>query len=184
VDTSTLDRVGLLGRFPAARAALPAGGDPVVATASLMCDHMMAFEFIAQGMISPGTHVPRDATSLADGAAAALPHRKLQPGAYPQQWTCDGPLEMGPVWHPLWDRCVAEYNAGVEKLGGRSVLGYLFSRFGSDCGRIMTGMHDARVSWGTYQVVTPPPSRALHASSALRRAVIPLASSSHVARPG
>ena len=31
------------------------------------------------------------------------------------------------------------------------VLGYLFSRLGSDCGRIMKGMHDARVSWGTYQ---------------------------------
>ena len=112
LDAGGLDRAALLGCFPAARAALPAGGDPVVGTASLMCDHMMASEFIAQGMMAPGTHglefdVPRDATSLADGAAAALPHSKLEPGAYPQQWTCEGPQAMGPAWHPLWDRCVA-----------------------------------------------------------------------------
>lgn len=46
LDTAALDTRELLAAFPPARLALPTAGDPVVSTATLMCDHMLAFEYV------------------------------------------------------------------------------------------------------------------------------------------
>eukprot|EP00930_Biecheleria_cincta_P047396 TRINITY_DN32849_c0_g1_i1.p1 TRINITY_DN32849_c0_g1~~TRINITY_DN32849_c0_g1_i1.p1 ORF type:complete len:627 (+),score=110.64 TRINITY_DN32849_c0_g1_i1:53-1933(+) len=156
VDTSALVKDQIAAHFPPARRGLPAGGDIVVSTAALFTDQMMALEFVANGLMEPGTlglefNVPRDATVLCDGKSTALPYRKLEEGSYPMQWSRDGSKQMSEQWQCLWDTYVRQYNECLEKAGPKSVLGYLFSRIGNDCGRIMKGMHDARVSWGTYQ---------------------------------
>lgn len=44
LDTTTLDAKALIAEFPPARTALHSIGDPIVSTATLMCDHMLAFE--------------------------------------------------------------------------------------------------------------------------------------------
>jgi hypothetical protein len=84
--------------------------------------------YASLGMLEPGTHgldfaVPRDRTSLADGAGVTLPHRPLQAGVYPMQWTQAGAKEMEPRWWPLWDTCVAEYNAALAEVEGQSAIG-------------------------------------------------------------
>jgi len=156
LDVDAMDEAVLRDALPEARRALPGLSDPVVATATLMTDHMLAFEFASSGILPPGSrgldfNVPRDATVMADGSKVALPHNRLEVGTYPQQWTADGPTEMAARWRPLWDACVTEYNDALEVVGDRSVLGYLFSRLGRDCGRVLKGLHSARISWGTYQ---------------------------------
>mmetsp|Transcript_21614 Transcript_21614/g.40034 ORF Transcript_21614/g.40034 Transcript_21614/m.40034 type:complete len:702 (+) Transcript_21614:50-2155(+) len=156
LNTAMLRTDALLALFPAARTSLDAGGDPVVSTAALMSDHMMALEMVAAGVLEPGAQglsfdVPRDGTVLAPRANTVLPYRRLEPGVYPLQWTREGSREMSPEWRELWDQCAMEYNKCLEACVDESVLGYLFSRLGNDCGKIMRGMHDARVSWGTYQ---------------------------------
>jgi hypothetical protein len=157
LDVSRLEEDQLSSFFTESRRGLNCPKeDIVVTTAALMTDHMMALEFIAQGAMEPGTHglefdVPRDTTVLTDGMTVPLPHKQMEEGVYPQQWTQDGAKDMGSEWQPMWDKCVKEYNSAVERLGDRCVLAYLFSRLGNDAGRIMRGMHEASVSWGTYQ---------------------------------
>lgn len=156
VDASVLVKDEMSSYFPPARRELPAGGDLVVSTAAFFTDQMMALEFVANGLMEPGTlglefNVPRDATTLCDGKDTTLPYRKLEEGSYPMQWTRDGPKQMNEQWQCLWDTCVRQYNECLGRVGKKSVLGYLFSRIGNDCGKILKGMHDARVSWGTYQ---------------------------------
>lgn len=81
LDTAVLRTDTLLDSFPAARLTLSAGGDPVVSTAALMSDHMMALEMIAAGVLDAGAQglsfdVPRDGTVLAPGAKIELPYKK------------------------------------------------------------------------------------------------------------
>jgi len=156
LDESRMQTSELKSIFPKKRLELESGSDPVVTTAALMTDHMLAVEMSAANLLPPGQSglsfdVPRDATVLADGAAASLPHRKLSVGDYPQQWERGGSKPMDASWRRLWDALVSEYNRKLPNVGTKSVLGYLYSRLGSDCGKIMRGMHDMRVSWGTYQ---------------------------------
>eukprot|EP00971_Amphidinium_carterae_P210406 4174820-Amphidinium_carterae.2 len=77
-------------------------------------------------------------------------------GSYPQQWTRDGPSEMRVEWRALWtstcetlaDQLQALQN---ENLTCSSILGYLFSRIGVECGTFIRELHKLDVSWGTYQ---------------------------------
>ena len=51
LDMDALDPAALLSQFPPARQGLGATPpDPIVSTATLMCDHMLAFEFEVSGV--------------------------------------------------------------------------------------------------------------------------------------
>ena len=60
---------------------------------------------------------------------------------------------MLPAWTELWTRCSAELADALSKLspGCSSVLVYLYSRIGADAGACIRGLHNAGMSWGTYQ---------------------------------
>jgi hypothetical protein len=49
--------------------------------------------------------------------------------------------------------CPAPHALGSIRESGKqvSVLGYLFSRLGFECGRFLRELHALRISWGTYQ---------------------------------
>jgi len=156
LQTESLNLVELMKSFPKARLSLKSAGDPVVSTAQLMSDHMIAVELQANNLIPSDTYgvsfnVKRDDSLFAAGATVLLPHKILERNVYPLQWTRNGSKIMGARWRRKWDKLICEYNNILPKAKGRSVLGYLFSRLGSDCGRIIRGMHDLNVSWGTYQ---------------------------------
>jgi len=97
---------------------------------------------------------------------------------FPQQWTREGPKEMTEEWKLRWTRECEHFQSLLiviqsKRLKGRedssngaqnpptslsspgtptsNVLAYLFSRTGYDAGKILRGMHQHRVSWGTYQ---------------------------------
>lgn len=124
-----------------------------------MSDHMLGVEYASCGVMEPGTkglswNMPRDASTLVDGHAIEVVMNVLDPHDYPNQWTEDGPRPMAQEWKSLWTQTCEEFNHLAK--GGKAgfALGYLYSRLGNDCGRIIRLMHDDRVSWGTYQVVT------------------------------
>lgn len=131
--------------------------DPVVTTAQFMSDHMLGVEMAAAGVMAADCKglswdMPRDKTTMADGTGLELPLKPLNVDELPEQWTGDGPRPMADDWIPLWKQYASEYNALLESCPNSSkVLGYLFSRFGNDSGRILRAMHDVRISWGTYQ---------------------------------
>lgn len=154
--TESLNIVELMKSFPEKRLKLNSADDPVVSTAALMSDHMIAVELQANDLVPDGTHgvsfdVKRDDDLFAAGATIALPLKSLEKNDYPAQWTRDGSKPMGKRWRRKWNELVCEYNSLLPLAQGRSVLGYLYSRLGSDCGRIIREMHDLNVSWGTYQ---------------------------------
>ena len=156
LKTESLNLVELMKSFPKTRLNLNSADDPVVSTAALMSDHMIAVELHANNLVPDGTHgvsfnVKRDDSLFAAGATIALPHRSLKRNDYPAQWTRNGSKSMGKRWRRKWNELVSEYNSLLPLAKGRSVLGYLYSRLGSDCGRIIREMHDLNVSWGTYQ---------------------------------
>jgi len=132
-------------------------GIPIVETDAFMTDHMLGIEFAAQGILPPDVHgldfqdTPRDETSLANGARFRLPQRAPTPGEYPRQWTVEASKEMGPEWRHLWDQTRGELEKELLSLEGSSVLGYLFSRIGHDCGVFLRALHKMNISWGTYQ---------------------------------
>ena len=142
--------------FPEARLSLKSAGDPIVSTSALMSDHMIAVELQANNLISSDVHgvsfnVKRDDSVFSPGGFVSIPHQALKENVYPLQWTRNGPKPMGMSWKRKWNQLVCQYNSLLPLARGRSVLGYLYSRIGSDCGRIIRGMHDLKVSWGTYQ---------------------------------
>jgi len=122
-----------------------------------------------------GDRIVFDADKLAhlNQPAVSLPERAPPTGsahAYPEQWTNEGARPMSERWKPLWDATVLDLANGLASIAQRRaqasdgqpagaaaatsctcVLGYLYSRLGRDCGRILRAMHDERVSWGTYQ---------------------------------
>merc|ERR1712224_1147483 len=122
-----------------------------------MGDYMRGTEMVASGIMPEGTmglsfpETPRDETTIADATGVELPQTSPEVGNYLQQWTQAGPQDMDPRWHKLWDSITAELREALAKLGGKSVLGYLFSRIGNDCGRYLAALHKMRISWGTYQ---------------------------------
>lgn len=156
LDSKALAVEELASYFPLARRELTAGDDFVVPTADFMTDHMMAVEMVVQGILPSRCQglsfdVPRNTSTLGTAISLDFPHRQLTPGSYPRQYSNAGPHEMAVEWRPLWDRTCEELNTLLSRPGGKKVLGYLFSRLGADCGLIMRTMHDARISWGTYQ---------------------------------
>jgi hypothetical protein len=156
LKTESLNLVELMKSFPKTRLNLNSADDPVVSTAALMSDHMIAVELHANNLVPDGTHgvsfnVKRDDSLFAAGATIGLPHQSLKRYDYPAQWTRNGSKPMGKRWRRKWNELVCEYNSLLPLAKGRSVLGYLYSRLGSDCGRIIREMHDLNVSWGTYQ---------------------------------
>jgi len=156
VDASALDVDALKTLFVEPRRN-DAGDDPVASTAQFMSDHMLGVEMAASGVMPAGCKgltwdMPRDKSTLVDGASVDLPLKKISVDELPLQWTGDGTQEMAAEWVPLWKQYATEYNALLDSCSNSGkVLGYLFSRFGNDAGRIMRAMHDVRVSWGTYQ---------------------------------
>jgi hypothetical protein len=64
---------------------------------------------------------------------------------------------MDPQWHVQWEAICIRLQQTLLQVGksddasAGDALSYLFSRIGYDCGRVMVGLHSARVSWGTYQ---------------------------------
>eukprot|EP01062_Namystynia_karyoxenos_P066612 TRINITY_DN60520_c0_g1_i1.p1 TRINITY_DN60520_c0_g1~~TRINITY_DN60520_c0_g1_i1.p1 ORF type:complete len:634 (+),score=165.45 TRINITY_DN60520_c0_g1_i1:93-1994(+) len=145
VDESRLDVSALMERFPQGRPGRDQL-DTLVDTAALMTDRMMAFE------MDLGTHgltwgdIPRDETCLADIAKHPLPLRA--PTAVPSQWTEQGERPMSTRWLPAWRAACHRVAAGA---GNGHALAYLYSRCGVECGELLRLMHQARVSWGTYQ---------------------------------
>lgn len=156
LEEGQLDLETLKNAFPEPRRDI---GTP--STDAFLTDHMLATEMIMQGFMDPASHgldfnIPRDETSLAAGHSLFLPHKAPAPGQYPVQWMRgDQPnKDMDPRWHALWDQTVVDLAAYLnsQKRGdATSVLGYLFSRIGNDCGRFLAALHRMRISWGTYQ---------------------------------
>ncbi len=115
---------------------------------------------------------PRDHSTLSCALRWRLPEQSPSASSPPQQWSRDGAADMAPRWRALWAATCAALDEQlrsiracdelqrslVEDVGARDgdgvsgVLAYLYSRLGWECGRALRGMHDQRVSWGTYQV--------------------------------
>lgn len=82
---------------------------------------------------------------------------------YPSQWTREGSKSMGTIWRKIWTKALSEYKENLAEHQvlksdlapsytlASSALAYLYSRTGYDAGRVMSGFHKARTSWGTYQ---------------------------------
>ena len=125
-----------------------------------MTDAMLAFE------LAPGAHglswpdAPRAPALFARARGLGALLRETAPaplGAAPErQWTRAGAAPMGPRWARAWSGACCELRGALDELraAGRaheSVLGYLCERIGHESGALLRAMHDARVSWGTYQ---------------------------------
>ena len=163
----------LLAHFPAARPGRSnAQALRECTTAALVTDHMIAWEMSgcplsdesrSQGLQWP--HLRRDVSTFGTFASYLLP--VVAPVTRPQQWANAGPMDMQDRWFRVWDATcqrlaafLQEQDEGVVEGrdaergygGGSSVLGYLFSRLGYECGRFLGALHRQRISWGTYQV--------------------------------
>ena len=64
-------------------------------------------------------------------------------------------------WHKPWHDTCTELNERLTRIGRtRSVLQYVFSRLGFECGRFARLLHfNCQVSWGTYQDAICHPSQ-------------------------
>jgi hypothetical protein len=148
VDVPALD---LHEAFPPARP-LTDRGVPED-TASLATDHMLSYHFLGKDLSPLDIHsvvrgdafdLPRDGTLFANSLALILPEKA--PDA-------DLPKLADARWETLWkDTCfrLRTRLSGLADQPGSSVLAYLYSRIGVECGEILRAMHDRGVSWGTY----------------------------------
>ena len=92
----------------------------------------------------------RGAAALQDPAAAPPrpPQFQRSKGVL---HTCQA-VDMDAEWAALWQAGTAELAAALAALpGDASALAYLHARLGYDAGCIVKGLHDAGLSWGTYQ---------------------------------
>eukprot|EP00927_Polykrikos_kofoidii_P009836 TRINITY_DN14122_c0_g1_i1.p1 TRINITY_DN14122_c0_g1~~TRINITY_DN14122_c0_g1_i1.p1 ORF type:complete len:601 (-),score=91.54 TRINITY_DN14122_c0_g1_i1:306-2024(-) len=174
VDDGQLCQASLLESFPAGRPRDPTEGHGIAATATLMSDHMLAKMY---GMDEEGLDFkcPRDATVFANALLIELPERAPNPEQLPQQYFrkpggCDGDAtaahegvkDADPRWQRAWTQACEELQEGLRRMkecasgpgrssGSRSILAYLFSRIGFECGRFARELHKTcGVSWGTY----------------------------------
>eukprot|EP00004_Rigifila_ramosa_P008594 TRINITY_DN1984_c0_g2_i2.p1 TRINITY_DN1984_c0_g2~~TRINITY_DN1984_c0_g2_i2.p1 ORF type:complete len:678 (-),score=146.88 TRINITY_DN1984_c0_g2_i2:135-2168(-) len=153
----------------------------VATTAELVTDYMLPVFAARVAADTPGQRgfawpdLPRDETTLADlrrgsrGSAGSGGSGKQErawveraPAAgdgFPFQFTNSGARPMSKGWQGEWAAAAAELASVLEELeeraggagGGESVLAYLFERIGWEAGRMIGAMHQARISWGTYQ---------------------------------
>ena len=172
VDADKLDGQALLDTFPAARPRSSNGN--VVSTSSLMMNLQLGASFrligdrenmtFSQALDCHLDGIRCDGTVLGDfvahsssGAAAnkVIAEAETAPRGddFPRQFTNSGARDMDARWQEVWaDNCSQLENALTRgPRGSSSLLVYLFSRLGFDAGRCTRGLHQQRLSWGTYQ---------------------------------
>jgi hypothetical protein len=166
VDKASIDPESLLSIFPEKRPGRESMTS-LVTTAQLMTSKMMGFTMGMAGHGLEWPDVPRDETCFASALHFDFHETAPDPTVPRSQYTNNldpeigpqndnsGEKAMDPRWLPVWTRACTSLKQKLESLNAKgcstSVLGYLFSRIGYDCGRIMRGLHKNRVSWGTYQ---------------------------------
>jgi hypothetical protein len=136
--------------------------EEIIDTGAFMTDYMLGTslqggERDGRGLMWPST--PRDHTTLAFMGAKdfALPERSPATGVYPPQWTNAGPIAMPSKWQRVWDDTCTRLQGLLDTLRRKTsqdnttVLAYTYSRIGFDAGRVLRGLHQCGLSWGTYQ---------------------------------
>eukprot|EP00039_Didymoeca_costata_P011125 m.153470 g.153470 ORF g.153470 m.153470 type:complete len:298 (-) comp15067_c0_seq3:149-1042(-) len=127
--------------------------ETLVTTAELASTAMMGWEAGLPGHGMEWPEVARDQTCY-----AFLGHStnffEQAPENESMQCTNGGMMPLKNEWKAIWNRICVDLKLNLQDLltkKDRSVLGYLFSRLGYECGEILGQMHKLRVSWGTYQ---------------------------------
>lgn len=180
LDIPAIDRSKLSEMFPALRPGRDCANlVDMVTTGDFMSDYLLGtftqgHDRDCKGLCWPD--LKRDGSTLANMISPdfSLPMNmsavQSDGSVYPQQWTCDGPVDMTDSWKVEWDftcdelrQCLARITnttsndsfTRIAKDGASTTsylaLGYLYSRCGYDAGRILGGIHSQRMSWGTYQ---------------------------------
>jgi hypothetical protein len=175
VDLNALRVEDVVALFPPARPRDTVSGLPIT-TAAFIDDQALLESYVFVGLDSDaeqkradGAHgyvwgCPRDQESMANVRTLPLPERAPPHGPkdeYPSQWQTDAHntddevrARMDPKWWPAWQSaCRAlEEHLALRSEQGTSVLGYVFSRVGVECGEFLRHLHrTSKVSWGTYQ---------------------------------
>ena len=162
IDADAIDAEKLLTLFPAARPrVVPAFDAPygVTMTSTLMCDHCLAVMY-KTGTNGLSYDIPRDETVFSCALGCEdFPETAPDAGILPRQYYRDtgegaGVKDADPRWGEAWAQACGELDAALTKCrteGRGSLLAYLFSRLGYECGRFARELHKGcRVSWGTY----------------------------------
>jgi len=164
VDESKIDAETLLSMFPDARPGKESL-DELITTAQLTTSAMMGFTMGVPGHGLEWGDVPRDETTFAylGNLEGGLPVRApMDPSTPPKQYVNEGPQPMDPKWREQWAKICSQLQSKILGDGAAGAadgaagskldaLSYLFSRIGYDCGKVARGLHENRVSWGTYQ---------------------------------
>ena len=99
--------------------------------------------------------LPRDESCFTTLLGYPLLDKAPDPASPPPQLSggrgrAEGYNEMTTKWQQLWQEQCSELNAALKD-GKRqmSVIAYLYSRVGFECGRFMRALHDMHISWGS-----------------------------------
>eukprot|EP00945_MAST-04E_sp_MAST-4E-sp1_P002647 g2647.t1 len=115
-------------------------------------------EQVGNGVHGFTWQVPRNPQTLA--RCLDFDFEEHSPEALPCQWVLDKRgkedcCEMDPRWYTAWTSSCEKLDqllGQVRKKGKMSVLPYLFSRLGYECGIFLNMLHaDCNTSWGTFQ---------------------------------
>eukprot|EP00929_Paragymnodinium_shiwhaense_P082209 TRINITY_DN43257_c0_g1_i1.p1 TRINITY_DN43257_c0_g1~~TRINITY_DN43257_c0_g1_i1.p1 ORF type:complete len:590 (+),score=114.02 TRINITY_DN43257_c0_g1_i1:85-1770(+) len=163
LDVSALNLQAMKQLFPAARPKDATEKHGLTTTATLMSDLMLAHSY---GSEEPDMGLDikckRDASVFVNGLAYSFPEQAPAADALPEQFynhpgSADGAegVKAADVrWSAAWRQACEELSAALTKLkarGSPSVLAYLYSRLGYECGRFARGLHKTcGMSWGTY----------------------------------
>ena len=165
VDENVLNETSLLAIYPEKR---PGRGHPasLVTAQELMTDYMIAKCNVppheSHGLPTGYPDLPRDHTLFGTFRTTPLPETAPDKTELPPQLTRTGPQKADPRWSTLWKENCERLTASLEELkdsGKPSVLAYLFSRIGYECGQFLHHLHAMKVSWGTYQDAICLPSQ-------------------------
>ena len=140
IDVWQTDLAALLAHFPKGR-------DTRVTTAQLMSDQQLGTSYAIASTKETITEpvgltwtVPRDDTLLANFLNAHIRERVPSMPSLPSL-----------KWKQLSDAALEDYASAITSAEGKSILAYTFARLGVCAGNALRTLHDAGISWGTYQ---------------------------------
>ena len=171
VDANAISRENVLALFPKSRPKVDDCSNYPESTANFIGDAMLltSYKFIGSDAdICKAKNfgyvwsVPRDRNSIANAIHFDF-HEKSPLDIPDTQWSTllhssdeEEEIPMDSRWNKKWAEISSRLDNKLKEMklksNSRSVLPYLFSRLGYDCGRFMSVLHNrCKTSWGTYQ---------------------------------